>query len=200
MPDSDPAIWHLRKQGATESFGPVTFAQLSAWAEAAQISPLDSVSPDGSTWQRAPMVAELQMDWLVELGDGALYGPTTLGALREFLHAGEITFDCELINACEGTRQVVGDMIPTERLDPIRHETATDDDANEAVAAPARTGIKANLQQRIRQLEEMLLDARREAQMWRDRFERGRGAAEAEAEADEAGEEPVPARENPPAV
>lgn len=168
----DPAAsqWYLRKRGGAEAFGPVSFAQLQAWAESAQISPLDSISPDGANWQRAPMLSELQMDWLIELGDGALYGPTTLGALREFIRAGDIHAESEIIDAVAGSRHLVSELLFGADLEPASEPEPTVEHA----VAPARLGgVKENLQQRVRELEERLLEARREAQMWRERCERG---------------------------
>ncbi|MBS0659248.1 MAG: DUF4339 domain-containing protein [Verrucomicrobia bacterium] len=179
MANAASSEWYLRKKGGEEAFGPVSFAQLHAWAESAQISPLDSVSPDGANWQRAPMLAELQMDWLIELGDGALYGPTTLGALREFVRAGDITAESEIIDAVAGSRHLVGELLFGPDLEPSPEPTV------EHATAPVRAsgGIKENLQQRIRELEERLLEARREAQLWRERCERGwRPEESAEAE------------------
>lgn len=170
MVDAASSDWYLRKRGGTEAFGPISFAQLQAWAESAQISPLDWVSHDGSNWLRAPMVPELQMDWLIELGDGALYGPTTLGTLREFVRSGDITGESEIIDAIAGSRHMVAELLfgPDLEPQPVAEELP------EMAAAPARTGgIKENLQQRIRELEEKLMEARREAQLWRERCERG---------------------------
>ena len=57
--------WFLMKHDDGSVFGPVSFDQLRQWAEDAQISPLDKVSLDESTWIKAPMVPELGMDYLV---------------------------------------------------------------------------------------------------------------------------------------
>ena len=83
--------WFFMKHDDGSIFGPISFNQLRQWAEDAQISPLDKVSLDESTWIKAPMVPELGMDYLVEVSSDQYYGPTTLGAIREFLIIGEIT-------------------------------------------------------------------------------------------------------------
>jgi len=59
-------------------FGPISFEQLRQWALDAQVSPLDKVSNDETTWFKAPMVPELGMDLLVEVTPDQFYGPTTL--------------------------------------------------------------------------------------------------------------------------
>ncbi|MFM8363695.1 MAG: GYF domain-containing protein [Verrucomicrobiota bacterium] len=102
MPTDNSPIWLLKKFGEGDVHGPVSFEKLREWADAAQINPQDSVSSDGKTWTKAPMIAELQMDWLVEVPDNPLYGPTTSGALLEFLRMGEIHPDTHIVNCCTG--------------------------------------------------------------------------------------------------
>lgn len=96
--------WHLLKAADREVHGPVDLGQLRSWAAEAKISPLDKVSNDDrQTWVRAPMVAELQMDWLIEMPDNYLYGPTSVGAIQEFLATGEIDEHVMVINCAEAT-------------------------------------------------------------------------------------------------
>jgi hypothetical protein len=130
-------------------FGPIAFDQLRQWAEDAQISPLDKVSPDESTWIKAPMVPDLGMDYLVEVSTDQYYGPTTLGAVREFLMIGEINADSRLTNCKDGTEARVGDF---PDLLPRREEEQQQ---------PVRTSIRLSLQKRIRELEETLMEERR---------------------------------------
>ena len=95
--------WFLMKHDDGSVFGPVSFEQLRQWAEDAQISPLDKVSPDEFTWIKSPMVPELGMDLLVEVSPDQFYGPTTLGAVREFLQAGEIHGETPVTNCRDGS-------------------------------------------------------------------------------------------------
>jgi hypothetical protein len=82
--------WFLRKYEDGTVFGPLTFDHLARWAEDAQVAPHDTVSNDQQTWIKAPMLPELGMDWLVEITTEHYYGPTTLGAIQEFIRIGEI--------------------------------------------------------------------------------------------------------------
>jgi hypothetical protein len=139
--------WFLMKHDDGSVFGPVNFEQLRQWAEDAQISPLDKVSVDESTWVKAPMVPELNMDYLVEVSTDQYYGPTTLGAVREFLLIGEINSETSLTNCANGVEMRVSDL---PQLQPRREEEQ-----------PVRTSIRLSLQKRIRELEEALMDERR---------------------------------------
>ena len=144
--------WFLQKYEDETLFGPMPFDQLKQWAFDAQISPLDKVSHDGNTWVKAPMVPDLEMDYLVEVSPDQYYGPTTFGAIREFLQMGEIHADTEVTNCRDGTKAPLKEI---PELQPSR-----EDDEN-FLSVPVRTSIRVNLQQRIRELEEALMDERR---------------------------------------
>ena len=149
----DVNVWYLRKASDGSMFGPLTFQQLQQWAADAQVSPLDRVSSDQSNWMKAPMLPELQMDYIVEVGDDQYYGPTTLGAIAEFIAAGEIHAETRVTNCKDGSQMRVRDILPPSLLHPA---PAPD------VAISARpSSIRLNLQQRIRELETALLDERR---------------------------------------
>ena len=139
--------WFLRKHEDGSTFGPVQFDQITRWAAAAQIAPHDTLSSDGQTWVRAPMVPQLSMDWLVELTSENYYGPTTLGTLREFIRLGEIDGETIVINSCDGTRRQVREM-------PDLWETAPSEvDENQfqiQLGDPRRTGRIENVQRIFR--------------------------------------------------
>ncbi len=98
------ADWYLLKAADRQVHGPIPLEQLRSWAAEAKISPLDKVSRDNrENWVRAPMVPELQMDWLIEMPDKYLYGPTSVGTLQEFLATGEIDEHVMVINCLDGT-------------------------------------------------------------------------------------------------
>ncbi len=102
--------WYLRKHEDGTFFGPLPFKQLSRWAWAAQIAPHDALSTDNETWIKAPMLPELGMDWLVEVTSERYYGPTTLGAIEEFVRLGEIDAETVIINSCDGRRMQIGEI------------------------------------------------------------------------------------------
>ncbi len=145
----DAQKWFLMKHEDGSVFGPIAFEQLRQWAGAAQVSPLDKVSQDEQNWVKAPMIPELEMDFLVEVSADQFYGPTTFGAVREFLAVGEIHGETPITNCRDGGMRRVKDI---PELAPAEEEEATQ---------PVRTSIRINLQQRIRDLEEALMDERR---------------------------------------
>ena len=148
--------WYLQKHDDETVFGPIALEQLKHWAVEAQVSPLDKISHDGKTWVKAPMIPELEMDYLVEVSPDQYYGPTTFGAIREFLEAKEIHADTEITNCRDGTKSLLRDI---PELQPSR------DEDEPMLSVPVRTSIRVNLQQRIRELEEALMDERRAREM-----------------------------------
>lgn len=146
----DSQTWYLLKNDDGSVFGPIAFSQLKSWADDAQVSPLDKVSTDQENWIKAPMVPELGMDYLVEVSPDQFYGPTTLGAVREFLNAGEIHSETRVTNCRDGSDAALKDI--PGMLPQVDEEEA---------ARPVRTSIRLNLQQRIRELEEALMEERR---------------------------------------
>ena len=149
----DSLKWYLMKQNDGTVFGPMSFDTLRQWAVDALIAPLDKISSDGQhTWVKAPMIPELEMDFLLCVGPDSYYGPTTAGAVREFLANGEITLDSIVINcksAEDGTLRDFG-VLP---------ELVAEDEVDQPM--PVRSSIRENLQRRIRQLEEALVEERR---------------------------------------
>jgi hypothetical protein len=163
MVDTSSSTLYLLKAENGDIFGPVNFEQINAWATSAQVSPLDKVSSDRQNWFKAPMVPELKMDWLIELTSEQLYGPTTLGAIQEFLNLSEINGETILINARDGATAPVKDIeflnIPVEEPEEL-----------DTTDQPVRTGIRASLQQRIRELELTLFEERRSLEALEEKY------------------------------
>jgi hypothetical protein len=143
--------WYLMKNEDGSIFGPITFDQLHTWASDAQVSPLDKISCDEKTWMKAPMVPELGMDYLIEVSPDQFYGPTTLGAVGEFLQLGEVNAETPVTNCRDGSVQMIKD------IPELRARVEEEDSQSQ----PVRTSIRVNLQQRVRELEEALMEERR---------------------------------------
>src|SRR5438105_7173099 len=139
--------WFLRKHADGSLFGPISFDRLADWASAAQVAPQDLVSADQATWLKAPMLAQLGMDWLVEVTSEHFYGPTTIGAIQEFLRLGDINADTFVINSCDGTRRQIRDMPALFKINSPASKS------DEIATEPASAGISIRFQERIRDLE-----------------------------------------------
>jgi hypothetical protein len=149
-----PENWFLKKHDTAEVFGPVRFEQIRSWAKAAQINPQDMVSTDKEVWTKAPMIPDFAMDWLIEVSDNLLYGPTTAEALLEFSRLGEITRESHILN-CR-----TGEIMSLGKAPFFREETMQP--AVEDFPQPQKGGIRINLQKRIRDLETSLMEKSRQ--------------------------------------
>src|SRR5205085_3301417 len=147
--------WFLRKHEDGSIFGPLPFAQLARWASSAQVAPHDVVSTDQITWTKAPMLPELEMDWLVEITTERFYGPTTLGAIQEFMRLGEINGDTFVINSRDGSRRRVSEM-PL-----VISQIAVESEAADDSTGPVASGMSIKVEDRIRELEQSLREERR---------------------------------------
>ncbi len=146
--------WFLRKHVDGSVFGPLAFEQVRRWADGAQIAPHDKISHDQETWLKAPMYPELGMDWLVEVTSERYYGPTTLGAVREFIRLGEIGEETFLINSCDGSRRQIGELPELARAPEDPFDDLSGD-------APPASPMAINLRDRINDLEQSLFEERR---------------------------------------
>jgi hypothetical protein len=152
--------WFLRKHEDGSTFGPVQFDQITRWAAAAQIAPHDSLSSDGQTWIKAPMLSQLGMDWLVELTSEHYYGPTTFGALREFIRLGEIDGETIVINTCDGTHRQIREMPDLWKTGESQVENQIEIQLGDPIG-PSVAKMSLHLQERIRELEQTLQEERR---------------------------------------
>ena len=162
--------WFLRKYEDGTVFGPLSFAQLARWASTAQIAPHDAISTDQVTWMKAPMLPELGMDWLVELTSERYYGPTTLGAIQEFIRIGEIDGETFIINSCDGTRHQIQDTPALLEMAAQPVATETEMSETEISNEPTASGISIDLQDRIRDLEQALREERRALEESEERY------------------------------
>jgi hypothetical protein len=162
-------LWFLNKHEDGSVFGPLPFEQVRRWAAAAQIAPHDKLSHDQRTWLKAPMFPELEMDWLVEVTSERYYGPTTIGAVQEFLQLGEIGEETFVINSCDGSRRQIKNLtdlipLPTPSVERANRESG------ETREAPAASTMAINLRDRISDLEQSLAEERRALQASEARY------------------------------
>lgn len=173
MDEPSTQQWFLRKHEDGSIFGPISFSQLSEWAMTAQVAPHDAISTDQATWIKAPMLPQLGMDWLVEVTSELYYGPTTLGAIQEFVRLGEIDAQTYIINACDGVRRQIQEF--PDLLQPGGENASVETAAAEASelhssTGPAASGISIDLQDRIRDLEQSLREERRALEEAEERY------------------------------
>lgn len=164
--------WYLLKVADKEVFGPTKLEALRSWASEAKISPLDKLSNDGrKSWVRAPMVPELQMDWLIEMPDNYLYGPTNVGTIQEFLATGEIDEHVMVINCREGNESRLSE---TDFYQASPHHIRSAETSFAGTQWPAQgkaEGEQAQAQvQRTIWLEKQVMELQRAVDQWKEAY------------------------------
>ncbi len=154
-----PMIWRVKKLPDGDIYGPVDEATLKEWASAAQISPEDLIDLSDEDWRPAPEVVFLEMIWVVKLPGEELYGPTSVGTLREFIAEGLISEKSIATNVNTTQSLPVGALLAALDFEKKRAARRAAPEANKST-------LKINLDmakdQRIRQLEEDLRAIRKE--------------------------------------
>lgn len=157
--------WYLIKAADKQEYGPISHDTLLGWAADAKISPMDKLSNDDkSSWRRAPMVEELQMDWLIQMPDQFLYGPTNVATIQEFLATGEVDGNVVLINCLDGSESRLREQ-PFFQVSPQHTRSAETTLVGSQWPDLQRSG-DASLLQRIAALERQTVEQQHALDEW----------------------------------
>jgi hypothetical protein len=154
-----PMLWRVKKTGDESIYGPVDANILKEWANSAQIAPHDMIDLSDDNWRNAPDVDFLDMHWLVKLPGDDIYGPTTLGALREFIQDGLITEKTTATHVRTNQSLPIGALFAAVEFEKKR---ALRRPPKESKKSTASLAVDMAKEQRIRQLEEDLKELKKE--------------------------------------
>jgi len=157
--DGAPILWRVRKGPDDSIYGPVDLETLKEWANSAQIAPEDMVDESDEQWRPAPEIDVLEMLWMVKLTSGEIYGPTTVGTLREFIHEGLATEKSLATHYKTNQSLPLAALIAAVDFERKRASRRPEKEANKSTASLA---VEMAKDQHIRQLEEDLKELRRE--------------------------------------
>ena len=166
--------WYLYKAADKDVFGPTDLATLKSLASEAKISPLDKISSDDRlSWQRAPMIPELQMDLLVQMPDNYLYGPTNVATIQEFLATGEIDENVTIINCLDNTEKRLADL-SWFQASPQQVRSAATTFVGTQWPDDKKLPGDASQQSRIGTLERQVMELQRVVDEWQQAYHRMR--------------------------
>ena len=154
-----PMLWRVKKLPDNAIYGPVDEATLKEWASSAQISPEDMIDFSDEEWRPATQIEFLEMIWMVKLPGEELYGPTSVGTLREFIHEGLISEKTIATNVMTEQSLPIGALFAAVEFEKKRAARRPSDDGRKSTVSIAVDMAK---DQRIRQLEEDLRAMRKE--------------------------------------
>lgn len=162
--------WHLLKASDKEVHEAKDLETLRGWAADAKISPLDKISNDGRmSWQRAPMIPELQMDLLVQMPDNYLYGPTNVATIQEFLATGEIDENVTIINCLDNTEARLADL-GWFKASPHQVRSAATTLLGTQWPDDKRAPGDASQQSRVSTLEKQVMELQRVVDEWQQAY------------------------------
>jgi hypothetical protein len=163
------ATWFLMKAADRQVHGPVDFDTIQSWASEAKISPMDKISRDSrKSWVRAPMIDELQMDWLIEMPDNYLYGPTNVATIQEFLATGDIDESVNLINCRDGVESRLADT-PFYQASP--HHVRSAATTFQGTQYSTQSNSDPALLERLHALEKQLMEYQHAIDQWQQAYE-----------------------------
>ncbi|MDR1191414.1 MAG: DUF4339 domain-containing protein [Verrucomicrobiales bacterium] len=93
----DKRTFRLRKLNDMAEYGPMNAAELQQLVDSAYVSPEDEIATKADNWRAVTDFPEFGMVWKIAAGDGTLYGPTSLGTIREFIKSGEVEFGDQIL-------------------------------------------------------------------------------------------------------
>jgi hypothetical protein len=152
-------VWRVKKLPDGIIYGPVDEPTLKEWANAAQISPEDFIDMSDENWVLAPQIEFLGMIWVVKLPGDEIYGPTSVGTLREFIAENLLT-DKNIATNVNTTQSLpIGALFAALDFEKKRAARRVSPDRNKSTLM---INIDMAKDQRIRQLEEDLRTMRKE--------------------------------------
>jgi ribosomal protein L19E len=154
-----PMLWRIKKAPDNSIYGPVDSEMLKEWANSAQIAPEDMIDESDEKWRVAPEIDFLEMLWLVKLPGGEIYGPTTVGTLREFINEGLVTEKTLATHGKTHQSLPLAALVAAVDFEKKRAQRRPPKEANKSTASLA---VEMAKDQHIRQLEEDLKELRRE--------------------------------------
>jgi len=165
--DEGPLVWRVKKAPDNSIYGPVDLDTLKEWADSAQIAPEDMVDESDENWRAAPEVDFLEMLWMVKLSTGEMYGPTTVGTLREFINEGLVTEKTLATHGKTNQSLPLTALVAAVDFEKKRTQRRPVAGANKSTASLA---VEMAKDQHIRQLEEDLKELRREHETLTHRY------------------------------
>ncbi len=126
-------------------YGPVDLQALKEWGLQGRIEPEDEISSDGQNWIPAESLPDLEMDWLVRLEDGALYGPFNLALLPGLVANGDIPESAALEHRHTGETCPLAAALPDEREEadasPSTHADPLPEASDEKTQTPEEEDV-----------------------------------------------------------
>ena len=179
---SSETKWFLRTQD--ETFGPETEARLIEWAKMGRIQPGQEISNDNIVWRRVEEVPFLDMRYSIDLGDGNPRGPFNKTAAEALISSGRLPPTATIVEVREPFAVDEPEQESAQQPTPIESpvsaqprivekvvvkEVRVEVPVEKTVIKEVRVEVPVEVEKivvdetRVKELEQLLLDANRES-------------------------------------
>ena len=179
---SSETKWFLRTQD--ETFGPETEARLIEWAKMGRIQPGQEISNDNIVWRRVEEVPFLDMRYSIDLGDGNPRGPFNKTAAEALISSGRLPPTATIVEVREPFAVDEPEQESAPQPTPIESpvsaqprivekvvvkEVRVEVPVEKTVIKEVRVEVPVEVEKivvdetRVKELEQLLLDANRES-------------------------------------
>lgn len=168
---SSETKWFLRTQD--ETFGPETEGKLIEWARMGRIQPGQEISNDNIVWRRVEEVPFLDMRYSIDLGDGNPRGPFNKAAAEALISSGRLPPTATIVEVREpfAIDEPEQEIAPQPRIveKVVVKEVRVEVPVEKTVIKEVRVEVPVEVEKvvvdetRVKELEQLLLDANRES-------------------------------------
>lgn len=169
--NSSETKWFLRTQD--ETFGPETEGKLIEWARMGRIQPGQEISNDNIVWRRVEEVPFLDMRYSIDLGDGNPRGPFNKAAAEALISSGRLPPTATIVEVREpfAIDEPEQEIAPQPRIveKVVVKEVRVEVPVEKTVIKEVRVEVPVEVEKvvvdetRVKELEQLLLDANRES-------------------------------------
>ena len=168
---SSETKWFLRTQD--ETFGPETEGKLIEWARMGRIQPGQEISNDNIVWRRVEEEPFLDMRYSIDLGDGNPRGPFNKAAAEALISSGRLPPTATIVEVREpfAIDEPEQEIAPQPRIveKVVVKEVRVEVPVEKTVIKEVRVEVPVEVEKvvvdetRVKELEQLLLDANRES-------------------------------------
>lgn len=106
--DSNTTTWSVKFD--TETLSSIDMETLVSWVADCRLAADHQVSQDGQNWVAAETLEELDMKWVLDLGDGNTFGPLAPSAIKSYMADGALDGNTPLKHKDSGETRTAADI------------------------------------------------------------------------------------------
>jgi len=170
---------HYVRNTQGKVFGPIALDALKAWVKDGRVEPLAGVSTDLKNWILAPLMPELEMNWVVENNPGQFYGPTHRAVVDDFVKSGALSASARFYQDDRGVAAVAQAELTAAKSAKLTAEALAEKARGETQEARKQLeALKIRAAADLAAKDAAISEAHVETQKQRGETEKARGEAQ----------------------